>query len=48
MTVHRRKYDPAGMQEITSPEQLEEVVVQRNLSLLYYALKLINFSYKDL
>lgn len=48
MTVNQRKYDLANVQEITSPEQLEEVVVQRNLSLLYYALKHIQFNYKDL
>ena len=48
MTVHQRKYGPDDMQEITSPEQLEEVVVQRNLSLLYYALKHIHFNYKEL
>ncbi len=48
MAVEQRNYESGHIEEITSPEQLEAVVMQRNLSLLYFALKNIEFNYKDL
>lgn len=44
MTVRQGKNIP----EITSPEQLEKVVEQGNISRLYVALKHIGFKYRDL
>ena len=46
MTVSNKK-SPDTLQ-ITSPEQLEEVIGERNFYRLYTALKNILFSYKDL